>query len=481
VLSTWLFLRGLGLVFLLAFLSLWPQILGLIGSRGVLPAAPFLRAVAEQVGSERYRLLPTLFWLGAGDGALHLVCGLGIAFSLLLLLGVGRDFMGFQWDALLVETAICSLPLVILPLRLRPRLPLQGPGPIAAGRWLLFALLLRFMFAAAWAKLASGDATWRDLTALDYHFFTQPLPTPLAYYAHQLPRWPKQVATFLMFVIELVVPFSVLWPRARRWAALLLIGLQCAIAATGNYGFFNLLSALLAVPLLPDAWLRRILPVRLRTAATEGEGGEEAAEKGVLFLSRLRGRIAIGVRAILFGGLLSLSGIQALLMLFSEEKVPAWAQRWLEWTAPFQLANHYGLFAVMTRERPEIVIEGSPDGVSWTPYEFKYKPGALDERPHWSAPHQPRLDWQMWFAALRSRRRGGWFDGLCIRLLQGSPDVLWLFDGDPFQGRRPRYVRVRLYQYRFTTPSEQRRTGAYFVREAPLPFISPVGLSVGEP
>lgn len=527
-LGIWLFFRGLGLTFLFAFLSLWPQVLGLIGARGVLPVTPFFRAVSKQVGWERVLLLPSFFWLGSGDNALHLVCCLGIVFSILLLLGVleviaivgawlcylsfvsaGRDFMGFQWDSLLLETALWSLPLALF----RPSLRLRLNPVVRVGRWLLFWLLLRFMFAAGWAKLASGDPSWRDLTALDFHFFTQPLPSPVAYYAHQLPSVIKRLLTFGMFVIELVVPFAVFFPRSRRWAALLLIALQAGIALTGNYGFFNLLSAVLAIPLLPDAWIRRLLPRFLLNklqpeipvsdppvsepsisetpssdaqavnssagagdalAGIEGDAAGVAARNGPA-PDRTDLTVAVA-RGILCLALFCLSLVQVLLMFVPEERLPGWALQGLEYSSAVHAANRYGLFAVMTKERPEIVVEGTLDGVNWVPYRFKYKPVDVDQRPRFNAPHQPRLDWQLWFAALRPHRPGGWFDGLCIRLLQGSPDVLWLLAEDPFQGRKPKQVRATLYQYEFTTLHERRQTGAYYKRRDPQPYLDPVSL-----
>ena len=521
-LAIWLFFRGLGLSFLFAFLSLWPQVLGLFGSRGILPVTPFLRAVSKQVGWERYVLLPSFFWLGSSDNALHLICGLGLVCSLLLLLGVveivallgawicylsfvgvGRDFMGFQWDSLLLETALWSLPLALF----RPRWRLQLHAVVPAGRWLLFWLLLRFMFAAGWAKLRSGDPVWRDLSALDYHFFTQPLPTLAGYYAHQLPSGLKKLATLAMFVIELAVPFAILWPKARRVAALLLIALQGLIQLTGNFGFFNILSVVLAIPLLPDAWLRRLLPrvllsrlqARPEQASRSTSTAPPAADSHVATHSEVAANsevathsevvplaetthgtralgLAVVLRGVLFVALMSLSFVQALLMFLPEEKLPGVALTGVEYAAVFHAANRYGLFAVMTKERPEIIIEGSLDGVNWVPYEFKYKPVRIEESPRINAPHQPRLDWQMWFLALRPYHRGGWFDGLCIRLLQGSPDVLWLFAQDPFYGRRPRQVRATLYRYEFTSLAERRQTGAYYKRSDPTPYIDPVSL-----
>ncbi len=501
-LGQWLFLRGLGLSFLFAFVSLWPQLLGLLGSRGILPAAPFLRAVANQVGSERFFLLPTLFWLGASDHALQLVATLGLIAALFLTLGiaelvslslawlcylslvsVGREFMSFQWDSLLLETALWSLPLVLYRPQLRPQL--RPPIPVAG--WLLGWLLLRFMFSAGWAKLASGDAVWRDLSALDFHFFTQPLPSPLAYYAHQLPAGLKKAATAMMFFIELIVPFLLL-PRwvGRRAAALLLVLLQVAIAATGNYGFFNVLSAVLVLPFLPDAWLRRLLPARLWQAVQPRAKPpaeplaephhSDAKTAPVAEHPPQPSRAAAIARGLLCAVLLPLSLTQAALLFLPEERLPGSALRALEYSSVIHAANRYGLFAVMTRERPEIVLEGTADGQNWLPYEFKYKPGELTRRPRFNAPHQPRLDWQLWFAALRPYRRGGWVDALCIRLLQGSPDVLWLLDHDPFYGRKPQQIRATRYRYEFTSLAEKRATGAYYKRRDPEPYLGPVAL-----
>lgn len=282
MLSSWLFLRGLGLVYLVAFVSLWPQLLGLIGARGILPAAPFLHAVARHVGTERFSLLPTLLWFSSSDNALRWVCGIGVLSSLFFLIGtlewvalplawacylslvsVGRDFLSFQWDVLLLESSVFALPLLVQAASLRSTLrPTLRPVCVAA-RCLLWLLLFRFMFAAGWAKLRSGDPSWRDLSALHYHFFTQPLPTRLAYYVQKLPDGVLKAGTLLMFVIELGVPFLIWFPRLRRHAFAPLVLLQLAIAATGNYGFFNLLTIVLCIPLVPDSWLRRLPLSRL--------------------------------------------------------------------------------------------------------------------------------------------------------------------------------------------------------------------------
>lgn len=477
-----LFFPLLGAVYLLAFLSLWPQLLGLIGSRGMLPAAPYLRAVAAQLGAERFFLLPTLFWLGSSDTALLVVCGLGIVASVLVLfgrlvwpallvavacylafLGVGRDFMGFQWDGLLIEVG--GLALLAHPVR-----PLRKStgAMVPVGRWLLLWLVARFMWSAGWAKLRSGDPTWRDLSALHFHFETQPLPTLLGYFAHQLPGAMKKLSVVLMFVIELGAPLLMLVPRLRRHAFLPFVGLMVIIAATGNYGFFNALSVVLFVLLLPDAWLRRWLPARLLRRLEATPAPSLGTPKQLPAPMILRAVVA----ALL--GVASLG--QAVQLFVPHKRVPLPLRAPVAWLQPFHLSNRYGLFAVMTTERPEIVIEGSNDGQTWRAYEFKYKPGDPLRSPRWNAPHQPRLDWQMWFAAMGSPEDSPWLQGLCIRLLQGSPDVLWLLSHDPFAGKPPRYLRAILYRYRFTSLAERRRTGAWWQRTDPQPFIGPVSL-----
>lgn len=508
-----LFVRLLGVVYLVAFASLWPQLAGLVGASGVLPAAPFLRAVATQLGAQRYLLLPTLLWFGCSDGALHLCCALGIVAALLViggrlwwpalallwacylsLVGVGRDFMSFQWDTLLLEAGLLALLLV-------PGRPLwRAPQAfVPAGRWLVLWLLWRLLLGAGWAKLRSGDPTWRDLTALHYHFETQPLPTWLGYYAHCLPAWLKRLSVLAMFVIELGVPVLMasllglgrvprwqrLGGRMRLGAFFLLAGLMALIAATGNYGFFNLLAVVLGLPLLPERWLRGVLPARLVGWLAPSRSADPAQAPATASSSRLPpGRLgwAIG-RGVCAGLLLLVSGGQALSMFMRRAELPEPLEWLVTRTEPFHLSSRYGLFAVMTTTRPEIILEGSRDGKTWMAYEFKYKPGDVLRAPRWVAPHQPRLDWQMWFAALAPAQESPWLQGLCIRLLQGKPEVLWLLEHDPFAGRPPRYLRALLYTYRFTTAAEHAATGAYWHREPQLQgaadpiFFGPVSLS----
>jgi Lipase maturation factor len=465
-----IFLRLLGLVYLIAFVSLGAQVDGLIGSRGILPVAPWLEWVKGQVGAQGYWLLPSLAWIDAGDGFLRFLCFGGAALALLVivelapapalglcwlfylsLVSVGRVFLGYQWDSLLLETGL--LAVFLAPLGLRPR-PGAPPSPLAV--WLLRVLLFRLMLGSGLVKLLSGDAAWRGLTALRYHYETQPLPTPLGFWAHQLPGWFQTLSAVLMFGVELVVPFFVFGTRRlRQLACGAILGIQALIAATGNYTFFNLLTAALALLLLDDA----ALPGRPPDSASPAPRGR-AWPRGVLWPVAL---------------VLGLAGLAEMLGSLGAGFWPLTSlDRAL---APLRSVNSYGLFAVMTTSRPEIQVEGSRDGVHWEPYVFRWKPGPLDRAPGFVAPHQPRLDWQMWFAALGTCRQNPWFVEFLERLLEGSPPVLGLLAHDPFPDHPPRFVRAQLYDYHFTSPAELRASGRWWRREA-LGAYCPV-LSLG--
>jgi len=447
--SRWLFLRGLALVYFLAFLILIPQISGLIGENGILPAHEYLQTIHSEFGGLSYRFFPTLAWLNSSDAFLLAVCWAGCALSVALLLGflplpaaiglyllylsidtVGQAFLSFQWDALLLETGFAAI--------------LVARRPSDIGRWVLRFLVFRLMLESGLVKILSGDAAWRSLTALNFHYETQPLPTPLAWYAHQLPRTFQKMSVAGVFFVELAVPFLFFLPRRLRiigaWVTILF---QLLIAATGNYTFFNLLTIVLCVPLFDDRHLRRFLPAGL------GRSGELK-----------NGRVAIALGAVLiFIGLLQLLTMVGLL-----RTVPEPGASVVEQAEIFHIVSRYGLFAVMTTSRPEIVIEGSNDGQDWKTYEFKFKPGDVTQPPRWTAPYQPRLDWQMWFAALSNYQSNPWFSQLMLRLLQGSPEVLGLLATNPFPGKPPRFIRAVVYDYHFSDFATRRSTGAWWTR-----------------
>jgi len=485
-----LFVRLVGLLYVLAFASLWPQIPGLFGEHGILPAQLVLDSISKELGGRRFYLVPTLFWFRATDTALLYVCGAGLLAGLSVLalrlvwpalflawfchlsfLWIGGPFLSFQWDLLLSELGV--LLLLSVPVRYQTPQPLKL---IPVGYVLLLWLLFRVVFGAGYLKLAGGDATWRDLTAVHHHLETQPLPTVFAFYAHALPFVVKKALSAATLVVEAVVPFLLFVPRLHRVALALFVGLHVGIALCGNYGYFNVQVLVLSLLLAPVAWFAFLRPNPV--AAPAGEDGEADAPSQV---SR-RPSFLYGVVRLAFALLVFAASLGHFLWTLREKNdVPALLRVPMKLCAPVQAVSHYGPFASMTTARPELVIEGSQDGVTWREYSFPWKPGDPKRRPRWNAPYQPRLDWQMWFAALAKPSDSPWLHMLLLRLLEGSQDVLWLFESDPFAGRRPNYLRVQLYPYRFTQPAEQRQTGAYFVRDTPLPFISPVGLTTADP
>jgi len=446
--AEWIFSRFLALTYLFAFWSFAIQDMGLIGSRGILPVARYLTALHSAYGPTAWRLVPTLFWFNASDAAVHWLPITGVIAALIALTGFfqrpafivlfvlylsvcagGQDFLSFQWDYLLLETGFLAIFL----------------GPSRVVIWLFRLLLFRLMFFSGMVKLSSGDPTWHNLTALTFHYHTQPLPTPLAWYMDQLPLWFQRASTFAVLASELAAPFLILFPRRVRMSgAGWLIGLQVTILLTGNYAYFNWLTIALCILLLDDQFLRRFWR---RPLALRGRPGRPM--KAIL--------AALTVLIVL----LNVGQFSQLLF----HATPGPIGDLLRITEPFGVVNSYGLFAVMTTTRPEIVIQGSNNGVDWVDYAFRYKPGDLHRGPALVAPHQPRLDWQMWFAALSNYQSNDWFPNLMVRLLQGSPDVAHLFAKTPFGSTPPRYVRALLFEYRFTTLAEHRATGDYWTRE----------------
>jgi hypothetical protein len=471
ILTRWFFLRALGIIYLIAFLSLWVQVKGLIGSNGILPIQGLLDLIRQQLpGMERIRIFPTLFWISASDAALHVVCGLGVLFSVLLILGIaplpslivlwvlylsltvaGQDFLSFQWDILLLEVGF--LAIFFAPLALTGGLAHETMvSPLVL--FLLWFLLFRLTFESGVVKLNVGDPTWRNFTALDYHYWSQPLPTWTAWYLQQLPHWFHVLSMGFMYIAELAAPFLIFWGRTPRIVGCgLMVLLQVLIGLTGNYNFFNLLTIALCLLLLDDAFLRSVLPVGFAAWL----GGAAAVTVPIPTGWSV---VAIFVAALV----LLVGGKQLLETAFPWFPMPHMLDRLERALHPFRSVNPYGLFRVMTVKRPEIIVEGSDDGATWFPYEFKWKPGDLTVRPKFVEPHQPRLDWQMWFAALGRHDSEPWFQNFLVRLLQGSPDVLALIRKNPFLDHPPKFIRAVLYEYEFTDLTTKRREGTWWRR-----------------
>jgi predicted DCC family thiol-disulfide oxidoreductase YuxK len=441
-LTRWLFFRLLSLVYLAAFWSLGTQILGLVGHDGIVPAGvddAWLRGVC--IGGS---VLASFLLTGLAPVAiLPLLWG-----SYLWLSTITGPFLSFQWDALLLEAG--WLAIFLAPISLRDRLR-GADDPPRLGIWLMVWLLFRLMAGSGGVKLASGDPTWRDLTALSFHFETQPIPTPLAWWAHHFPDWFNRASTAGVLGIELLAPIVMLGPRRLRcFACAWLVSLQVLIALTGNYAFFNLLSVALCLFLLDDVVLERAARWFDQREPLWKERRLRRVQNALLIAVAL---VTVPVSALHFtAGLgFEMPGLPIVMPL-------------ARLVAPLRSVSGYGLFAVMTTTRDEIVIEGSDDGTRWEEYEFRYKAGDLRRTPPWVAPHQPRLDWQMWFAALSRFGDEPWFQAFCVRLLEGSPDVLRLLDRDPFRGRPPRSIRGVLYRYHFSDAAG-RRQGLWWTRE----------------
>jgi predicted DCC family thiol-disulfide oxidoreductase YuxK len=453
------FSRLLSFVYLFAFASAGTQVRGLLGTEGILPVESFLRAVGAQLGPSAFWRAPSLLWFDNSDYALLAISWGGAALAAvsviakpwsswqrivfgvlfvyyLSLVSVGQIFMGYQWDFLLLETGFLAIFL----------------KPARSRVWLFHLLLFRLMFESGVVKLLSHDPSWRNLTALTVHFETQPLPTPLAWYAHQLPSWLLSFSTLVMFAIETIVPFFIFGPRRLKQVAAFSIALlQVLILLTGNYTFFNYLTIALCVLLLDNSFWSRWLKLPHYPAPPLHRPASWALTTAIVSLSCI-----------------SLAGV------FKPLPSPLAAIEAAE--SSFGIVNRYGLFAVMTTTRPEIELEGSVDGEHWLPLKFKYKPGPLDRNMSWVAPFQPRLDWQMWFAALGGPNDNPWLISFLLRLLEGSKQVQGLLQLGPFGDNPPALIRGTLYQYRFTSWEERRATGNYWKRDLKGTYFPPVGL-----
>jgi predicted DCC family thiol-disulfide oxidoreductase YuxK len=473
--SGW-FARGIALIYLIAFISFARQIRGLIGENGILPVIDFLPLVSRSYPSGATFVAPTLFWWANGDFALESIAWGGAVLAFVAMIGRphtggqkaafvvlfiyylsmvtgGQVFTGFQWDFLLLEAGFLAI-------FLKP-----------SSRWRIFLfqwLAFRVMFQSGAVKLLSHDVAWRNLTALSFHYWTQPLPTPIAWYMAQAPMWFQKASTLFTFAAELVLPFLMFAPRRlRQMAGFGIITLQILILLTGNYNFFNLLTIALCLFLFDDAFFpvpREPKSPRLRFR----RGGPPKVPVANRYVT------AVLVVSIM---ILSLAQVGKMFGVSSPEPV-AWLA---SHASNFGIVNSYGLFAVMTTTRPEVMIEGSNDNKDWQPYVFKYKPGPLNRAPMWVEPDQPRLDWQMWFAALGNWRENQWLLHFMTRLLQGTGPAMQMIEHNPFPDKPPKFMRATLYDYRFTNFDERRETGNWWKRELKGEYFPPITLRAAGP
>ena len=454
--------RGLGFLYLVAFLVALRQFPALCGERGLEPAPRILRGT-------KFWHAPSLFHLGYSDARLRAVAWVGMIAATLIVLGipqrgplpitmltwfvlwglylsiqnVGGTFYSFGWETLLLETGF--LAIFLGPTWTAPPLTLI---------WLLRWLLFRVEFGAGLIKIR-GDACWRDLTCLYYHHETQPMPGPLSWYFHHLPKPLHRAEVLGNHFAQLVVPFFLFFPQPiATVAGLVILVTQSWLLLSGNFSWLNVVTMTLAIASLDDAALGWVLPIARPALAAEP----------------WHQWIVIGVTIVVV--LLSYRPARNLM-----------SRHQLMNTSfdPLHLVNTYGAFGSITKERYEIVIEGTDEVVltpstAWREYEFKAKPGDVRRRPPQYAPYHLRLDWLMWFAAMSSPMYHQWFVPFVVKLLEADPPTLRLVRSDPFAGARPRFVRATLYLYRFTTPRERRETHAWWVRSRVDEYLQPVSL-----
>lgn len=558
-----LFLRGMCIIYLFAFLSFYIQIPGLYGENGILPAKTQLDLKSRTPLLHKLREKPTWLWFAPYLGLnveymldVLTLCGIFLSFAGFVLQSfcvtgvfailwslyyslyqIGQTFMWFQWDILLLEAGF--LCIIVAPLWYSQRGKTNTPSDAVTFltvRWLLF----RLMFSSGVVKLTSGCPVWWKLDALNIHFESQCIPTPLAWYAHHLPTWYLRLSTVAANVIELAIPFLFFFPnrKVRITAFYTQVFLQVHIIATGNYNFFNFLTICLCISLLDDQYfykkkprtgsgnilkylssltsvlvyagilygtyvfynlritenwtiqsdiaftpqqfkyaLSYAIPVSICIGIVSfGFGIVDAIFNSILTAKSLGRKIVttfftvLYIVIICFVVALSVVPYSTILNNSHNLTIPVELKKIYGKTEHLHLVNSYGLFRRMTGVdgRREVIIEGSDsiDG-PWKEYEFLYKPGNVNNSLPFVAPHQPRLDWQMWFAALGTYHQNPWLMSLAYRLLSGQPEVLALMNNveSPFRDRPPKYIKASLYRYHYTSWSQTWNAQAWWTRE----------------
>src|SRR5919201_840329 len=462
-LSRLLLQRTLALLYLVAFLVAVNQFRPLLGERGLLPAPRFLRAVPP-------RRAPSIFHLHYSDRFFLVVAWAGVVLSVSVIIGladggplwlsmlvwfllwalyqsivnVGQIFYAFGWESLLLESGFLAIFLgssSITP----PWLV------ILMMRWLLF----RVEFGAGLIKLR-GDPCWRDLTCLYYHHETQPMPNPLSWFFHNLPRPLHKVEVAGNHFAQLVAPIGLAFPQPiSDIAGVVIVVTQVYLVVSGNFSWLNWITIACAISAFDNGAIHSVLPIQVPSLAAPPLWYQAilvALALFVLYLSYWPARNLVSRRQ---------------LMNFSFN--------------PFHLVGAYGAFGAITRIRYEVVVEGTSESeltpsTKWLEYEFKGKPGGLRRVPPQVAPYHLRLDWVMWFAAMSSPYEHSWFVPLLIKLLENDRKTLRLLGRNPFPTGPPAYVRAKLYRYRFTTFAEWQKTGQWWMRQLAGDYVPPVRL-----
>jgi hypothetical protein len=464
-LTRFVILRLLGLIYAIAFLVAANQILPLIGSDGLLPLGNFVDRASVALGGSLggFVRLPSIFWFNHSDIMLVVTAWVGFALSCVVMCGyanaillallwilymsfvhLGQDWYGYGWETQLLETGF--LGIFLCPLLDGRPFPKRPPPLVII--WLFRALIFRIMLGSGMIKIR-GDESWRNLSALFYHFETQPMPNGLSRWFHFLPRGVLRGGVIFNHLAELIAPWFVFWPRvARTIAGIVIIVFQIAIALSGNLSFLNWLTIIPALACLDDRSWAKILPRSLTNRA------ERAQASAVVSRPMLGTVWAVGA-------VLAFLNIQPIINIFSSNQIMNTS------FDPLDLVNTYGAFGSVGKERYNVVFEGTNDAVpndaaNWKPYPYKGLPVALSERPPQIAPYHLRLDWQMWFAAMGSPNDYPWTLNLIWKLLHNDPGTLSLFRSNPFPQKPPRYIRAVWYRYEFVRPNPQ---GLWWKRE----------------
>jgi len=474
-LTRFVILRLLGFVYAVAFLIAAQQLVPLVGEHGLTPANHFFERVQAHFGSRPASALqlPSLFWFGFSDQGLSIFAWVGFGLSLVVLGGyanaillailwsmymsiihVGQIWYGYGWETQLLETGFLSIFLCPL-LDGRPFPKCRPPLLVI---WLFRWLGFRIMIGAGLIKLR-GDPCWRDLTCLYYHYETQPIPSPISRYLHFAPHWFHKFGTAWNHFIELIVPWFSFGPRhARHVAGILLVSFQIVLIISGNLSFLNYVTIIPFLACFDDTFLRRCLP---RLIVKHAERAAQESEP-----SRINNTIAIGLSL-----LVAYLSIAPVANLISERQMMNTSFDRLS------LVNTYGAFGAVGKERDEIIFEGTDDAIitgdtQWKEYEFKAKPGDPNRRPPFVAPYQPRIDWQIWFAAMEEPGNEPWIFPLFWKLLENDPATLGLFAGNPFPEGPPKFIRARLFRYQFE--SLKRPGGRWWKREEIGDWLPPL-------
>lgn len=461
--SRFLLQRALGFIYLFAFVNALNQFPALCGKDGLLPIGPYLKRVP-------FKKAPSIFHWKYSDSFFKVISWVGIVLSILALLGisesgplgfsmlvwfflwilylsivnVGQTFYGFGWESMLLEVGFFAIFLG----------PMHMAAPVLV-IWLIRWMLFRVEFGAGLIKMR-GDQCWRNLTCLNYHHETQPLPNPLSRYFHLLPEPLHKIETFFNHMVQLGIVWGLFFPQpVAAIAASLIILSQAYLIVSGNYSWLNWLTLSLAFSGFSDGVIQRVLSI---------------TPPQVVSLPNF------------YWGILVILGILVVYMSYRPVKNMLSRSQMMNYSYnPFHLVNTYGAFGSVTKTRYEIVIEGTNDNnigpnTNWEAYEFKGKPGNPAKRSPQISPYHLRLDWQMWFAAMSSPHRNRWLKRLVHKLLQGERSTEKLLKSVPFEEQPPCHIRARLFKYNYTTSEERKQNGDWWKRSFVNNYVRPLSL-----